>query len=85
MSHRCVHSYEAFYPALKQEMRIGIEEICVVPVSHRQEKETMLSKISLDSTDDHRAVGVADLLGDNSDCEGALDTKRTGKKVRPII
>ncbi len=85
MSDRGIHGNEALDPALKQELRIGLEELSVVPVSYCQEKETMSSKMSLDPADDHGAVGVADLLGDHSDCESALHTERAGKKVRPII
>ena len=56
-----------------------------MPVYDGEEEIVLLAQILFDSTDHHRAVRVADLLGDDSHRIGSLLPQGAREKIRAIV
>src|ERR1019366_3136300 len=80
-----VHRDEPFHPPLQQKLRVVARHGCVMPMNDRQKKIIVLAEIALNSAYDHGAVGVPDLLDEESNGVGALLAQRSGQEIRTVV
>src|SRR6266581_5804836 len=85
LSDRSVRSDETLDATRQKHLRIGLQELRIMPVDHRQEEIIVLAQIFFDAADHHRAVGVPDFFGNYADCISSLQAQGASKKVRTII
>jgi hypothetical protein len=76
---------EALDASRQKHLRVGLQELWIVPVDHGEEKIIVFAQIFFDAADHHRAIGVADFFGDHANRIGSLQAQCAGKKVRPVI
>lgn len=82
---RSVGRDEDFHTPCQKHLRVCLKQLGIVPVNHGQEKIVVLSQIFFNPANDHGALRIANLLGDDANRVSSLQAQSARKEVWPIV
>ena len=77
---RCVGGDEALDATRQKHLRVGLQELRIMPMDHGEEEIIVLAQKFFDAANHHRAVGVANFFGDHANGVGTFQAQSAGKK-----